>query len=228
LRVRLALLAGVAATVGLGLGTRGPAEGRIGYLILLDNLPGFEGLRTPGRLVVWTTLCLALLAAGGVCALVGRATDAAQRRGLPRPVTPARLALLLPMVLVLVEGLGTTPRATVPPAPAALATVPAPYLVLPSDSHSDMHVMLWTTGRFVDVVNGGGDLVPPELERTRQDVARFPDQASVAYLRQLGVRAVVVPTNLAAGTPWANAATVPVGGLGVTREVTDGAVVFRL
>jgi hypothetical protein len=226
--VRLALLAGVAATVVLGLGTQGPAGGRIGYLILLDGLPGFEGLRTPGRLIVWTTLCLALLAAGGVCALADRAAEAAQWRGLPRPVTAARLALLLPLLLVLVEGLGTIPQASVPTAPATLATVPAPYLVLPSDSQHDIHVMLWSTDRFADVVNGGGDLTPVDLARTRGEVARFPDRASVAYLRQLGVRAVVVRMDLAAGTPWANAATEPIGGMGITRETADGAVVFRL
>src|SRR5690606_32041565 len=55
--VRLALRAGAAATALLALGTNGPWGGRFGYLLLLE-LPGFEGIRTPGRLILWTTICL--------------------------------------------------------------------------------------------------------------------------------------------------------------------------
>ena len=106
LGVRLALLAGVVGTVLLGLGTHGPAGGQAGYLFLLHHLPGLDGLRPPGQLIIWTTLFLALLAAGGVGALTARAGEVALRRGLPRPTTMATLALLLPLVLVLVEGLG--------------------------------------------------------------------------------------------------------------------------
>jgi hypothetical protein len=226
--VRLALLAGVVVSAVLALGTNGPAGGKAGYLILLDNLPGFEGLRTPGRLIVWTTLLLAILAAGGVSSLATRAVDAARRRGLPQPVGVGRAALLIPVVLVLLEGIGTTPHPTVPPAPAALSTVAAPYLVLPSDEVRDMQVMLWSTDRFADVVNGGSGFVPAELDRTRQQVQTFPDEASVTYLRQLGVRTVVVLPDRVAGTPWENAATTPIDGLGLDRQVTPDAIVFRL
>ncbi len=227
-RVRLALLTGVVASVVLGLGTRGPAEGRLGYLVLLHNLPGFDGLRTPGRLIIWTTLLLALLAAGGVCALVQRATDAAVRRGLPRPTAVARLALLIPLALVLFEGLGTTPHAKVPPAPPTLSTVAAPYLVLPTDQIRDMHVMLWSTDRFADVVNGGSGVVPQEQAITRETVQGFPDARSIEYLRGLGVRTVVVLPDRVADTPWQDAANLPIDGLGITREVLPDAVVFHL
>jgi len=194
----------------------------------LRNLPGFEGLRTPGRLIIWTTLLLALLAAGGVCAVVRRAADAAQHRGLPRPTAIARLALLLPLAFVLVEGLGNTPHATVPSPPATLSTVQAPYLVLPSDQLRDMHVMLWSTDRFADVVNGGSGVVPAEQNRTREVVQSFPDPASVDYLRALGVRTVVVLPQRAGGTQWEDAANLPIDGLDITREVLSDAVVFHL
>ena len=228
LRVRLALLAGVVISVVLGMGTRGPGEGRFGYLILLENLPGFEGLRTPGRLVIWTTLLLGLLAAGGVCALVRRAGAAAQARGLPRPPALARAALLVPVALLVLEGLGTTPHVQVPAAPPTLSTVDAPYLVLPSDIIGDMHVMLWSTDRFAPVVNGGSGFVPEELFRTRQEIQTFPDQASVDYLRDLGVKTVVVLLDRAVGTQWQNAATLPIDGLGITRDIRPDAVVFHL
>ncbi len=120
--VRLALLAGVVLSAALALGTHGPADGRAGYL-WLRNLPLVDSLPTPGRLIIWTTLLLALLAAGSVSALADRAGDVALRLGFPRPTTMARVALLLPVVLVLAEGLGTTPRESVPAAPStALVT----------------------------------------------------------------------------------------------------------
>jgi hypothetical protein len=227
-RVRIALLAGAVISVLLGMGTRGPGEGRFGYLILLENLPGFEGLRTPGRLVIWTTLLMGLLAAGGVCALVRRAGAAAEARGLPGPPALARAALLVPVALLVLEGLGTTEHVQVPAAPPTLSTVDAPYLVLPSDIIGDMHVMLWSTDRFAPMVNGGSGFVPEELFRTRQEIQTFPDQASVDYLRDLGVKTVVVLLDRAVGTQWQNAATLPIDSLGITRDIRPDAVVFHL
>jgi hypothetical protein len=160
--------------------------------------------------------------------LTTRAGEVALRRGLPRPTATARLGLLLPVVLVLAEGFGTISHPRVPPAPAGLATVTAPYLVLPSQDLTDRQVMLWSTNRFADVVNGGGDLVPVEIAETRRQVALFPDAASVDYLRTIGIRTVVVLTGPAAGTPWASAATAPIDDLPIAREVTDGTVTFHL
>jgi hypothetical protein len=226
--VRVALLAGVAVSLVLALGTNGPAGGEGGYLFLLHNLPGFEGLRTPGRLIIWTTLLLALLAAGGVGALVSRAGEVAHRRGLPRPTTLARLALLLPVALVLAEGIGTTPHQPVPAAPAALSNIDAPFLVLPTDEIRDESVMLWSTDGFPALVNGGSGFVPADLDRTRKTVASFPDVDSITYLRDLGVHTVVLLRSQAAGTAWENAAEQPVDDLGITREEIDDTVVFHL
>jgi len=227
-RIRLALLAGVVVSVLLTLGTNGPGHGRFGYLLLLDNLPGFTGIRTPGRLIVWTTLLLALLAAGAICALVGRVREAAELRGLPRPPGLARAALLVPVVLILLEGLGTTPHVRVPPPPAALAHVPAPYLVLPSDSGNDQLAMLWSTDRFADLVNGGSGVEPTELTDTRQAVANFPDADSISYLRHLGVRSVVVIPGLSGDPRWQALADLPIDGLGITRDSDGDAIVFHL
>jgi hypothetical protein len=228
LRVRLALLGGVVGTVILALGTHGPFGGRAGYLLLLNYLPGFDGLRAPGRFIIWTTLLLGLLAAGAVCALVARASDVALTRGLPRPSPLAQAALLLPVLLVLVEGLGTTPHPPVPSPPPVLSSVAAPYLVLPIDPASDKQVMLWSTDRFADVVNGDSGVVPTELQRTTQVLKSFPDQVSVEYLRAMGVRTVVVLLDRVQGTPLAQAAQLPIDGLGLTRRVVPGAVVFAI
>jgi hypothetical protein len=139
-----------------------------------------------------------------------------------------RVAVLVPTLAVAVEGLGVIPQVAVPPAPPTLATVPAPYLVLPTQEITDMQVMLWSTDRFAATVNGGSGLVPTEQGRTRELVATFPDAASVAHLRSIGVRSVVVLPARFAGTPLAGAATISIDGLPLTRRVYPDAVVFTL
>jgi hypothetical protein len=207
------------------------------------HLPGLDAQRAPGRLILWTTLLLGLLAAGALCGLIERAREVAQRGGLPGPTAEATAALLLPIALVLVEGLGVPAARPVPTAPAALATVRAPYLVLPSGlppgqpagdtggtggNIGDGDVLLWSTDRFGDLVNGAGPLIPTELADARERVRTFPDAASVEYLRRLGVRTVVLLPDRVRGTPWEQAAEAPVEALGITRQADAGAVVFQL
>jgi hypothetical protein len=224
-RARLLLAGAVVASVLLALGSQF-ADGTV-YRLLHDLLPGWNGLRTPGRLVIWTTLLLGVLAAGAVAALVARSRDLAVERGSPRPGPWLKLAALLPVVLVLAEGLNTTPHPVVPPQPAALAEVDGPVLVLPSDQTTDQLVMLWSTDRFEPVVNGGSGFTPASLAETRQITQTFPDQPSVSHLRSFGVATVVVLPS-AAGTEWEGALLATGDGLGVTREQIGTAVVFHL
>lgn len=222
-RVRVGLAIGAAGLLVLSLGTNGPLDGHLGYRSLF-LLPGFEAIRTPGRLIVWATLLLALLAAGAVGALAQAVRSAAP--GLRAALT--RATVLVPTVLVLLEGQGTIEHVPVPPAPPTLSTVEAPYLVLPTHPVMDMNVMLWSTDRFAPVVNGGSGLVPAELHTVREVVATFPDHASVDHLRSIGVRSVVVLPTRVAGTPLVEAATMPINGLPLTRQVYPDAVVFTL
>jgi len=224
-RVRLLLAAGVAASVLLGMGTQFAGGGV--YRLLYDWLPGWDGLRTPGRLVIWTTLLLGVLAAGAVSAFGARSRELALERGSAHPGAWLRLAALLPVVLVLAEGLNTTPHPVVPRPPAALATVDGPLLVLPSDPATDQLVMLWSTDGFEPVVNGSSGFAPESLTTTREVTQTFPDEASISHLRSIGVVAVVVlPT--AAGTEWEGALRGTGDGFGITREEIDGTVVFHL
>ena len=57
LRHRLLLLAGVLVTMAFAMGTRF-FDGTFTYVPLFEHLPGWNGLRTPGRLMLWTTLLL--------------------------------------------------------------------------------------------------------------------------------------------------------------------------
>ncbi len=226
-RQRILLLAGVVVSLALAMGTQF-FNGDAGYLLLFDHLPGWDGLRTPGRLVLWSTLLLGVLAAGGVSAFVGRARELAAGRVVADLGLWLRLAALVPLVLVLIEGLNTTPHPIVPQRPAALRTVNGPLMVLPSDQLTDMNIMLWTTDDFPRMVNGGSGFTPVRQEQIRQASQSFPDQTSVTYLRELGVRTVVVLRDRVSGTPWQNAPDAPVEGLDISREEIGDAVVFRL
>ncbi|HEY2950490.1 MAG TPA: hypothetical protein VGJ53_19165 [Micromonosporaceae bacterium] len=227
LRQRLLLLAGVVLTVALGMGTEF-FGGDPGYLTLFKHLPGWDGIRTPGRLVLWTTLLLAVLAAGAVCAFVERVSEVAAERGRRRPGPWLRLATLIPLALVLVEGLNATPHPIVPQQPAAMRVADGPILVLPSRDPTDADVMLWSTDRFASLVNGTSGFTPARLAEIRQTTVAFPDATSVDYLQQLGVRSVIVLRDQVAGTPWAGALDRPTEGLGVERQEVGDAVVFRI
>ncbi|MEH0843042.1 hypothetical protein V6U81_11715 [Micromonospora sp. CPCC 205711] len=227
LRHRLLLLAGVLGTMVLAMGTRF-FGGAVTYVPLFDHLPGWNGLRTPGRMMLWATLLLGLLAAGAVTAFAERVREISAERAPARPSPWLRAVILLPLLLVLVEGLNNTPHPVVPEQPAAMRTVDGPMLVLPSSQNLDQPVMLWSTSRFQDVVNGGSGFTPTLQDDVRRVTLSFPDQTSVDYLRTLGVRTVVVLRDQIVGTPWEVTVDAPVDRLGITREEVGNAVVFRL
>jgi hypothetical protein len=227
LRHRLLLLAGVLVAMALAMGTRF-LDGTFTYVPLFDHLPGWNGLRTPGRMMLWATLLLGLLAAGAVTAFAARVRELAAERVPAWPGPWLRLATLLPLLLVIVEGLNVTPHPVVPVQPAAMRTVDGPMLVLPSSQNLDQPVMLWSTTRFQDVVNGGSGFTPDVQARVREVTLGFPDRPSVDYLRSLGVRKVVILRGALAGTPWERVVNNPVDGLGITREDVGDAVVYRL
>jgi hypothetical protein len=227
-RTRVVLLAGVVVTTLLTMGSHGPAGGRVGYLALYSALPGWNALRTPGRLALWLTLLLGLLAAGAVSAFVERAGEFVSDRVPARPGLLLRLAMVLPLALVLVEGVSASPHPKVPPAPAALREAETPVLVLPSSQLNDMAVMLWSTDGWPTIVNGGSGFTPRQLGELREAVKNFPDAESVQYLRDHGIATVIVHKARAVGTPFAGALNVPIDDLDIDREDTPDAVVFHL
>ncbi|MEH1101042.1 hypothetical protein [Micromonospora sp. CPCC 205561] len=227
LRQRLLLLAGVVVTMVLAMGTRF-FDGTFTYVPLFEHLPGWNGIRTPGRLMLWATLLLGLLAAGAVSAFATRVREIYAERIPSWPSPWLRLATLLPILLVIGEGLNATPHPIVPTQPAAMRAVDGPLLVLPSNQSLDQPVMLWSTSRFQDVVNGGSGFTPSQLDDVRRVTLAFPDQASVDYLRVLGVRNVLLMRDQVIGTPWEITIDAPVDGLGITREEIGDVVVYRL
>jgi hypothetical protein len=224
LRHRILLGLGVLATAFLALGRNFFGDGDPGYLTLSKHLPGWDALRTPGRMMIWTSLLLAILAAGVISAMVewvaSRPTD------WRRPIL--RAALVLPLAMVVAEGVNRTGHPEVAPAPAAMRVAREPLLVLPSDGLFELQVMLWSTDGFPRVANGLAGFTPTSQERTRAVTGLFPDPTSVSYLRDLGIRTVVVFPNQLADTPWAGVVGRPIDGLGITREEIDGVLVYHL
>jgi hypothetical protein len=232
LRRRLALAAATALATALTLGTEFWGGGSWTYLVLFRYLPGWDALRTPGRLVIWVTFGLALLAAGFVARVVDALFERVRRPdadGVRRAAAGVGLAaMLVPIGLVAADDWGGPRHWPVATAPVRLSSLPAPIMFLPTDQIGDYHLMLWTTDGFPTLANGNSGFNPPQQEQLRQATRTFPDAASVAALRATGIRTVVVVRSRAAGTPWANAADKPVAGLGIRREDLGDAVVYHL
>ena len=129
---------------------------------------------------------------------------------------------------VLFEGAGSVPDPVIPSMPAGLASARPPLLELPTDPGYDQIAMLWSTRGFPFIVNGQMSFVPCLLARVRREVRSFPDAASIAMLRAIGVNTVVLHTDLAQGTPWAETVDRPTEGLGIGRREIGDEIIYSL
>jgi len=230
-RLRIGLGLGVAACAILSLGIRdvsGPAKYLTPYRLLYDFAPGWDGVRTPGRINTLTSLGLALLAGAGACLVLD------QSRRLVRSPNPtlkraagAGTALVL-VGAILVEGVGPLPLASVPPLPPGQQSAAAPQLQLPLSFDKGSRYAYWSIAGFPAIVNGYGAFEPTTLTQLETTLANFPDAASVTALRQLGVRTVLLHPGPATGTVWQDAANRPISGLPLTRSTTGGVIVYHL
>jgi hypothetical protein len=178
LRVGLGVATVVLALLALGtsLGAASP------YRLLYDLAPGWDSIRTPGRLETLLTLSIALLAGGGAQHLL---SVAARRRGMA-----ARLVPLLPL-LILFEGWSPPAVVSVRAEPAGFASAKPPVLYLPSDRFTDSLYMYWSTDGFAPIANGWSGFEPVTLTRLRQATASFP-KIDRRVLVKAGVRSVAV------------------------------------
>lgn len=175
--LRRRLLLGTLAIVGLLL-CLGTTLGGAGFEAV-RHLPGVSGIRTPGRLIVFVTIAVALLAANAVDHLIC---------STPRYGRPLGLALAMAVIL---EGIAAVPIVRPTPPPTAFTTARAPIMVLPSTDYTDDTVMWWSTAGFPSIVNGSSGVVPRELTLLRARTAAFPAPPSLQALRAAGVETVV-------------------------------------
>jgi hypothetical protein len=195
---------------------------------LYEFAPGWDGVRTPGRINTLTSLGLALLAGAGACLVLrlARSRIPPGRRLLRDVASFAAVGVLAGTILL--EGVGPVAHPNVPRSPPGLRAAVPPLLLLPTDPSQEHRYSYWSTAGFPEMVNGHGSFEPTALERLRRIVQPFPDAESVRALRTLGVRTVVLHPELAAGTPWQDASRRPIRGLGIAMTVTDGLVLYDL
>lgn len=224
-RLRIGIAVGVVVCAALSLGVRdvsGLDRYLTPYRFLFDFAPGWDGVRTPGRINTLTSLGLALLAGAGLCVFVRFVRD---RTGARTVATVVGVGLA---AAILVEGLGPLSHPRVSAPPPAIRRATAPQLHLPAGFHDDLVYSYWSTLGYPETVNGAGGFDPAEYDRLRKMVRAFPDARSVAALRELGVQSVILHPDRAQGTPWEGAADRPIAALPLEREFRDGVVLFQL
>jgi hypothetical protein len=232
-RRRVFLALGVVAGTLFALGTNGPL-----FRLLYLYLPGFDGSRTPGRLIVWPTLLLGLLAAGFVTELARVVREVTVRdwapvsdgTGSPRDFRSVAVRIVtVPLLLaVLFEGLPKMDHVNMPAAPAVLAAARSPMMVLPSDDGVDLNVMLWSTNGFPVIANGTSSVITPARQQLRDVMQSFPSQSSVAKLRELGIHSVVVVRERITGPPYQLALDGTIVGLGITRQTIGPDLLYTI
>jgi hypothetical protein len=222
-RLRGWLAIGALACAVLSLGFQlGGASWLYPYRWLYELLPGWQGIRVPGRLHTLTTLCLALLAAAGAQGLAERVRTRWNARAAGAAVAVACGAILL-------EGWGFAEHPTVPPAPAGQRAAPQPALHLPAGAFDNRRYVLWSTDGFPDVVNGRGSFMPRQFAALMRATRGFPDARSVAYLRRRGVRSVTVHlARTPRDSPLRRASTRSLRGLDLERTRRGAVVRFVL
>jgi hypothetical protein len=226
---RLTLLAAGLLLAALCLGRRFPDRFFPGpdspFVLLWRHAPGWAADRTSGRLIVFCTLALALLAAGAVSRFCGWGQLGSRGRSSRLRVA----ALLILPTLIVLEGWARIPLMSVPATPVALTQAVGPTVVLPSVWTNDSKVMFWTaTLGFPAVANGQSGITPTALVQMRAEMIGFPDQRSVDYLRRNGFRSVVVLRTPLGTDLWQDADRVPDPALELNREDLGESLLYTL
>lgn len=174
------------------------AEGVL-YKKLYRSLPGFDALRVPARFAFLALTGGAVLAAHGAAGL-----------GRRRWSLGGRVLLLGGLAaLILAEAWSVPLRLRpFPPEPPPvyrwLAAQPGDFAVVelpisgPRAPHREAHRLYYSTFHWKRLFNGYSGLFPPDYWANVETLQGFPSQESVALLRRLGVRYVIVH---AAGFP---------------------------
>src|SRR5215207_7387412 len=229
-RVRIGLAVATVAVMALELGFREEGGLLWPYRILYEALPGWDAIRTPGRLATFSSLALALLAAAGGEALL----RVVRRRGSPA-WAPAAVAGVLALAIV-TEGrslpfdpFDNQAMPEVPPAQASTDEIPTPQLHLPAlTAKENRAFQLASSDGFPDMVNGRASTNPAVVLDLVKHMATFPDPATVRELHDYGVRTVILHQGLTDGTPQQGAARKSIAGLPLTACKLPGLIVYDL
>jgi hypothetical protein len=197
------------------------------YRVVYEALPGWQAIRTPGRLVTFSSLALALLAAGGATWLSGYLARNRRRALAVASCVALALAIAIEGRGLPFDPTGSQAQPQVPDVPPSVAAVAAPQLHLPAERPEDnRRYLLWSTDGFPDLVNGRSSNEPTLTVRIIAEMAPFPNEASVAELRRLGVASVIVHLERTPGTPQEGIAARPFAGLGIERRRVGDLLIY--
>lgn len=164
------------------------------YRWLLDQVDLLHGLRSPSRFTIIACAALAVLAGLGSQSLRMRLSSRGRAQAL---VVPCAIGLML----VDYGNLGmhirepdsrpaTVYRALRGLEPGVVVELPLPKLdALPG---ADVLYTAWSTSHWRPLINGYSGYYPPEYIRTVARMENFPDDRSIAQLRSLDVRYIIV------------------------------------
>ncbi len=189
--IRFAYLAGLLFSVEM---TQGANSGL--YLWLYAHFPPFQALRSPARADTLVMLSLSVLAAYGLAALLHRVGD---RRN--------RLTLAIVAIGVLSLEYASAPVLERAPRPSRIdgflaRQPPAVVVQLPIVVRGgfwgsyDAVYMAQGIGHFQKMLNGYSGHATAAFYKMREEMAAFPDQRSIDFLRAQGVTFVVVRAGL--------------------------------
>jgi hypothetical protein len=233
LRIGLAVGIAVCSVLALGFGLTGAGYP---YRIFYDHVPGFDGVRVPGRIFTTATLAYALLAGAGAQLLARRARELGERRSL----RGVELAVASAFAIgVIGEGAGHLAHPVVPQPTRAEIGLPGPRLDLPTDGPADRVWQYFSTNGFYEIPIGNSTFDIPAVDDLRGGMNGFPDRASVEKLRYYHIRTVVLhlklpklPGIIGYAYPEppdaAEAAARPIAGLGVTRKRIGSIVIYTI
>lgn len=230
-RQRFWLVLGGAAVFAISMGPNFLDRGAWAWAPLYEYAPGWDAIRTPGRLAIYLTLILAVLAAGTLTRIADEADAVSHAARVDKRLkvkAPRRVhaLLFLPIGLVLWEGVTAAPYVPVPEAPVDMSELEGPVLFLPAGG-GDTKVQYWSTDGFVEVANGVAAFTPDEQAGLRSMSQGFPNDDAVESLREAGIETVVVLPGSLPGSDWAGLDTeAEPSGVGVER--TEDAVVYDL
>ncbi len=186
-RARMCLAIGVAG-VYLSFGPTLP-----GYAVLYKALPLLQGIRATARFGYMATIAVAVLAGFGTVSL---------RSLLPARRWPAVAALLLTVAAVepLAAPLGLTRFDGIAPIYDRLSHTPGTVVVEfpffgPRSAQFHANYMLNSTRNWRPLVNGYSGFQPASFYRHAEALEGFPDDASMAMLRELHATHVFVHRN---------------------------------
>jgi len=229
-RTRIWLGIGAVALLILELGFKEEGGLLWPYRVLYDVLPGWDAIRTPGRIATFSSLVLALLAAAGA----ESAVRAVRRTRLPAWSGAAVVALLALVIVTEGRSLPFDPvdsqaMPEVPPAQPITKDIPTPQLHLPAlTAKENRAYQLASTDGFADMVNGRASTNPAVVLDLVKHMANFPDAATVRELQDYGVRTVILHLGLTENTPQMGAARKSIRGLPLTACKLPRLIVYEV